>query len=349
MPSIFPPQQSLADRVKRKEAVGNLAIRVIGVLSALGILVGFGIVIRKNEQLHPKLEWGYIEKIYGADLKGHPKPAVSTTEEESKVAALHASDVVDFSTPAAPGHRAVTTVAAVDMSRSSKGESPAATRAAVENLEAKKEEIGGVVRDFFSAKSISELLPLVRDARLVRPLMEDYYSRTPLVRKEWKSLGMLTAVDEPGYKFAFVQAIFQSGPASFVVVEETDIGFLVDWESAVCYSESGWKDFIRQHPATPTLFRLLASRAEEDKPVQLVSGKQQMTLKMRHPLEDGLLNVTFDPSDPAMLPLIDQLAARNWMDAPITVHLSFAPDSPPDTAQVTSIEGKGWLMLRRAK
>ena len=61
------------------------------------------------------------------------------------------------------------------------------------------------------------------------------------------------------------------------VVEETDGGFSVDWESSVQYCEMEWVDFLAAGPGDPKTFRVLASRSDEVPPVRTVTRMGAVT------------------------------------------------------------------------
>ncbi len=168
--------------------------------------------------------------------------------------------------------------------------------------------------------------------------MEEYYKRNPLVNRNWKGIGWSIPVEEPGYRFAYVQALFTNASPVNVVVEETDAGILVDWESSVQYSEIGWNEFMRTRPGQPKVFRVIASK------VQSSDGSTALSLK--HPIEAGLVIGRFDPSDPRFRSLVEQLELCKWKDVPVILRLCYpGPGAEPDEVQIAGVEGKGWLIL----
>ena len=312
----------------------------VGVLSAIAIVGAVVLASYRKMQNRPQLEWDYVHQVYGPDGQGVPTQKPSDPEL--------GGDAVDFSKRGNVGEP----VDVVDMSV------PGTARAAdvmaasrlggIENIESKQQAIAEVVKEFFCADSVAKLLPLVRDARRVRPLMESYYKAHPLKPAAWKGVGWAMPVEEPGYQFAYVQALFEHTPPVHVVVEETDVGFLVDWESSVHYSELGWKDFQQSRPGVPKTFRLLASRADDAGPT---SSRQPVTiLKLKHPAEDGVIFGRFDSGDPRFRPLVEQLDLCQWKDVPVTLRLCYpGPSAPANEVDIAGVEGKGWLFLQRTR
>ncbi len=217
----------------------------------------------------------------------------------------------------------------------------------IENLEQKREKISGVLRAFFAASTEESRLAFVRDAQRVQPLMTLFYQREPIVPHRLRELGYLVKVDEPGYRFAYAEALFEDAtPASLVVEEQEDGRILIDWECLVRYGELGWADFQRLKPVNPTLMRLIASRPEVP-PYQTTAARGEW-LELRHPAESGTILGWFDKADPRFAGLLEQLQSGEWKDVPVTLRLCF-PQSPSlvpgGVAEIAGVEGKGWLMI----
>jgi hypothetical protein len=208
----------------------------------------------------------------------------------------------------------------------------------IERLEEKQAVIGVALRDFFNASSVVEMLPFVRDARRVGPLMDEYYQRSRIKKRSWKGLGWSIPIEEPGYRFAYVQAMFTDSPPVNVVIEETAAGFLVDWESSVQYSEIGWREFMASRPVEPKVFRVIASRVDD--------GSGKATLSLKHPQESGEVIGRFDPQDPRFRSLVEQLDLCKWKDVPVILRLCYpGPTAAANQVQIAGVEGKGWLIL----
>lgn len=345
MPDPLTDQQ-MADKAKRQQARVHGTMKLVGFLSAAAILVVVGMVIYKKNNMQPTLETDYIDQVYGRDHKRIPKGDLGSDSaaDKGKNYAARPVDAVDMSS----GSRELAGSRSSSTSSNTGATAPAAP-AVVENLENQKDAIAQTVKDFYASKSIAELLPLVRDARRVRPLLEDYYSRQAMEPHALRMIKTITPVTEPGFRFAYVEAYLQdSQDPSYLVLEQLDAGFQVDWESAIRYSEMRWKDFLDHEAKAPVLFRVLASKPEDEQKIA-DSGGVQTLVKLRHPQEPGVLYAHFDQNDPKMKPLLDQLAVCHWeegREAPVTIRLTFT--SPADSkAQITSVEGRGWLIVHK--
>lgn len=277
-------------------------------------------------------------------------PAVRTMRDEPPAlfgvasrATPSEGDVVDMSAPgsAARANRpAPADATSVESPSSSGGQPPAAAidSTGIEKLEQKLPAIAEVLRKFFEARSVADMVPVVRDVPHVRPLMEEFYDRSRIKRRTWKGIGEAIPVGEPGHRLAYVQATFTDAPPIYVVVEETGSGFLVDWESSVQYSEMGWRMFLTTRPVQPKLFRVIASKVE--------TGEGGALLSLRHPQEAGEVIGRFDPADPNFRTLVEQLDLCKWKDVPVILRLCYlGPDANANEVRIAGVVGKGWLIL----
>ncbi len=299
-------------KIKEKEWSFIFFTRSIGLISALAILSVIGFVIYKQIELRPKLEWDFVEQMYGPDGKLLKRPKEANQSNE------------------------------YDAAKASKSK----TTADLKDLDKRLPELANVLEEFFEAKTIPEILPLVRDARRVRPLIEDHYHRHPFQPRVFNGITWAVPVDEPGYRFAYAEVTFNDAPPINVVIELTDIGFLIDWESSIHYSEMDWGDFIKVKPTDPKIFRLLASKADD---IDLTSNASvALRIKLNHPSEIGDLYATVDPNDEHFKLLMEQLELAKGKDAPVILRLSYsAKQSAIDVVEIHAVEGKGWLILDR--
>lgn len=215
----------------------------------------------------------------------------------------------------------------------------------IEDIESKRDKISRVVQAFFAARTVAARLPCVRDPGRVQPLMEEFYAREPMPETTFQGLAKMVRVEEPGYRFGYVQAQFSDTSTVTLIIEErTDDDFRVDWECLVRYGELAWTDFLRLRPQESKLMRVKASRPAAPPP----PGSKFEWLELRHSIDSGTVLAAFRRDDPQLAPLLAQLNQGNWKDVPLTLRLSF-PAAPErlagDSAVISGVEGKGWLIL----
>ena len=122
-----------------------------------------------------------------------------------------------------------------------------------------------VARQFCEARTLDELLTVVRHPARVRPLMERYYATTPL-----RPLGFQGKIDFLGFDLETVNTFWNfqvetsDGSAKALVIEqEPNDVFRVDWEAAVMYQPMDWDRFAEERPEGSALeFRVSVQETE---------------------------------------------------------------------------------------
>lgn len=122
-------------------------------------------------------------------------------------------------------------------------------------------EVEPLARKFLEAKTIEEVLPLVRKPERAKPRMQRVY---PEGRLEAPGLSQFNAsggiaVNESCVTADIRTRDFASRQISFV---STPDGFKVDWESWAGWSEMPWPELLTALPSQPTLFRVIAKRVD---------------------------------------------------------------------------------------
>lgn len=114
---------------------------------------------------------------------------------------------------------------------------------------------------FMAARTVDELLPLVRNRESVEPRIRAMHpdgSLTPYGYPKFNTQD--TVVNEGALRSVIVaNADFEEKVLAF---EETREGVLIDWESWVGWSEMTAKDFMTTKPAAGKLFRVVLSSVE---------------------------------------------------------------------------------------
>ncbi|MBL9131700.1 MAG: hypothetical protein JNG86_10905 [Verrucomicrobiaceae bacterium] len=353
-PSISTHEESpRRSRLRRRETFINGLASVLGCL-ALVVMIAtiFRVVTAKlweSTQVNPDFVDAVYEDAKGRGWSGNAQenpallagasdvtpqgPAESVSDRVKSAAATPAPDETASASKPAPVHSSAPAV-------------PSAN--GIASIETKRLEIEAVIRGFFDATTIDMKLAFSRDSARVRPLMESYYRSHPLERPQWKNLGWVMTVDEPGYRFGYAQAVFADAEPISLVIEETAEGkYRVDWESSVSYGELDWKEFLKVRPAEPTLLRVIASKPPVTPEGSAPKGLE--VLEIKHPAQEGSVFAYFDRNDPKFQPLLQQLQSGNWKDVPLTLRLCYPGPSSAGTtmgARIANIEGKGWLILQ---
>lgn len=322
---------------------------VATILGCLALVVMIATVVRvvmmklwESARVNPD----YVQSVYEDQMErrwsGNIKAQPSLLDEPTGL------QVPDKNAGAIPGHAG--TAGRANLSTLAPGPARAvaalpAEPSAIENIESKRPLIERCVRGFFEAADTEKRLSYARDPQRVRPLMVNYVRSHPPTHLEWKELGWVLPVEEPGYRLGYAQAIFANAePVSLIIEEMSDGGFRVDWESSVRYSELEWEDFIKTQPSAPKLFRVIASKPENTPPDPAPLGSEMLEIK--HPDDNDVIYAYFDRKDPKFQPLLQQLQTGNWKDVPLTLRLCYpGATGSGKNARIAEVEGKGWLIL----
>jgi hypothetical protein len=353
--------------MRRREAFWNNVSMIIGCCAIVAIIAAVILVLTQHMMRPPLADPGMYAEMAMEDARTGPGWSGDTAQnlsmfertkgrgQPTPVAPRLASSATG-TTPTAPAPAAaapptaavavpVTTATMADLSIAPPKAIPAVS--GIENIDQKRDGIFKALTAFFDAKDVTSKLPFVRDPERVRALMHSFYSREPMPSFRLRDIGKMARLDERGYRFGYVQALFEDAtPASLLVEEDAEGQFRIDWESLVRYGELSWKDFLNMHPTDPKLMRLIASR-----PASPDAAGNTGLLELRHPVESGTILGTFDRNDPKYAPLVEQLEQRSWKDVPVTLRVCF-PTPPSSTeksnVQIAGVEGKGWVILEAA-
>lgn len=111
---------------------------------------------------------------------------------------------------------------------------------------------------FFGATKPDDLLNVVRDPQRVKPLIEDYYSRKPF---EMPRIEGISSAEEGMVNLKpiwVVEVRLEDFGTKLVLVQDSERGFLVDWETFVIYNPVDWDDYLEARPGDPMSFRVYA-------------------------------------------------------------------------------------------
>ena len=333
-------------RARRREDFWDRLTFMVGCAAVVGIIAS---IVAVGSQHIMRSSPVVAEAYYKSAAREEPEGRSWSGRQQTEPAQF---DIAHSAAPVAKIENKQPSPAAAKLINETLGKVPKAVLLAdgIENIEAKRDAISHAVEGFLAAKTVEAKLPFIRDPERVKPLMMDFYSRQPMLEPAWRGLGRVVRVDEPGYRFGYVQALFDGAPAVTLIIEEMDDGgFRVDWECLVRYGEMAWSEFTRLRPTEPKLLRVKGSRAAAPAS-QSVAGAEW--LELRHPEQSGTVLAFFRRDDPQFAPLLDQLNLGKWKDVPLTLHLGYQAGAGPEAADrvaITGVEGKGWLILNSSQ
>ncbi|MFP6872003.1 MAG: hypothetical protein VCA55_00705 [Verrucomicrobiales bacterium] len=118
---------------------------------------------------------------------------------------------------------------------------------------------GNTLKKFFKAENVSEMMRFIRDPERVEPLTDDYYSRRGFAMPGLSEIVRFQEIMINLKVFLIADIILEGEGAHTVVLQDTGRGFVVDWETYVCYNPMEWDDFYRNRPQKAISFRVLAT------------------------------------------------------------------------------------------
>ena len=326
----------LLARARRREEFWKVLTFVVGCTAVVGLIVAVVAVASQKVMRGPAVDESYMKTASHEPEKGKTWSGRTQSEPAQFEVMKTAAARIENERKTAPSPDAVKIIDKA-LGVNSKA---LPTISGIEDIDVKRDKIGQVVQSFFAARTVAGKLAVVRDPERVKPLMEEFYSREPIPDITCRSLGKLVRVEEPGYRFGYVQAIFDSATSMTLIIEErTDGDFRVDWECAVRYGEMAWTDFVSKRPTQAKLMRVKASTPA----VVPVSDPKIQWLELRHSADSSTLLAGFRRDDAQLAPLMEQMNQGKWKDVPLTLSLVFPADS--SQASITAVTGKGWLIL----
>jgi hypothetical protein len=109
---------------------------------------------------------------------------------------------------------------------------------------------------FLAARSIGEMLPLLRDPERAEPRMRAHYGGDAIEPAGLSLFNTRSTVLREG---PFLTVIVRTGDFEerIMAFVNTPDGLRIDWEGWAGWSAMSWEDFLAEKPTAPTLFRVV--------------------------------------------------------------------------------------------
>ncbi len=201
-------------------------------------------------------------------------------------------------------------------------------------------------RQFWAATTWKDKAQCVCDPVRVSPLMREFYE----VRKETEPF-IGDARQQAHFKLHATEILLFSydssrlgGTVDIAMIRQPDGKFLIDWESYVGASETGWSDFKKQRIATPKLFRLFAS-IDDYYSYEFDNPAKYLCLHLAS--ADGFYFVKgYCERDSSMGRLISAMFATGPDRRAFTLRLAFPDHAQSDhCVRITGMVANRWLIV----
>lgn len=118
-----------------------------------------------------------------------------------------------------------------------------------------------LTRKFLEAKSVAELLPIIRHPEITELRMREVYPDGKIAAA---GMARFNSSDEVSVRDKLISLMVRTGeqleqPMAFI---ETPEGLKIDWESWAGWSEISWDKFISTKPTTAKVFRVTLSEVD---------------------------------------------------------------------------------------
>ena len=123
------------------------------------------------------------------------------------------------------------------------------------------DEARPLARKFLEARTIAEMLPLVRNPEEVEPKMKRQYPDGVIDAPGMSPAENREPVNYRG-KFASMAVRTRDQEVKQLAFTDTPDGLKIDWESYVGWSDMTWEEFLKTKPTKPQIFRVMLKRAE---------------------------------------------------------------------------------------
>ncbi len=118
-----------------------------------------------------------------------------------------------------------------------------------------------LAKKFLTARSVEELLPLVRNPEVAEARMRNFYPGGKVSAPGFSQFNSTGGVSVLG-RLLSLYVTTRDLDMKAIAFVDTPQGLKVDWESWVGWSEMSWETFIKTKPATGHVFRVTLSAVE---------------------------------------------------------------------------------------
>lgn len=205
-----------------------------------------------------------------------------------------------------------------------------------------------VARQYLSAQSVDDLLPLIENSASLEPQIRAYYSEgegrlqfplreftlAPTERQVWVDdlKAVVISYETPGQV-----------PRAVALRQNPEGRWLIDWPSAAAIGDVPLAEFRAQRSTTPRLFRLLAARDDYFNRA-FADDREWVCLRLSDPSRDHQIYAYARRGTPVAESVLKSPLAKGPPQAPIMLRLRFPADAPTDNQmEITEFVGMGWL------
>ena len=195
-----------------------------------------------------------------------------------------------------------------------------------------------LAKKFFAARTIAELLPVVRNPDQAQARMRQAYPDGVVVPPGMVAFNPDKTVSRDG---AVVRVAVRTGAFELRGLDlvETPAGLKIDWESWVGWSALGWAEFLATKPTTPQTFRAVV-RAVDYFNFAFIDDKKWRSFRLESPTGEHWLYgyVERDSAVDRKIQLHPDLK-----QAALILTLRFPERTPTNQVLIDAVVSEGWV------
>ncbi len=217
---------------------------------------------------------------------------------------------------------------------------------AAELLELDRQEVRSIAKQYLASSTVIGRLKHVRHAERVAPLMKAYYASRGLLRSKRMSCDRVEPYPIDGLPFWYA-VVNTPDSREILLLEKTDEGFMVDWETHVGHNPMSPDAYVRERPRGRSEFRVYVS------PDDYYAGRS-MTAEIFSQLSSSSPTVRCTSSATSSGSLADFSRFLKLVDqrkqVPLILSLDWPTDdgvgmSNPPQVKIESLVAERWVIL----
>ena len=201
---------------------------------------------------------------------------------------------------------------------------------------------------FFSAASIDELLPVIRDRERVEPLLRSHYAARSPQPIAYRTINFTDAAHFAGRTFLRLAAELPDGRFAGLTLEKADVRYLIDWESFVGYSEVDWTEFKRSAPNSGRVVMLRANATFIERYAAPFDNRERYQSLVLESQDGQFLTGYRLRDDAALINLRAKVGAAGKNRYEVIVRVRYPQENwRRDDVEIVEIVQTGWVIWDR--
>ena len=203
---------------------------------------------------------------------------------------------------------------------------------------------------FLEARSVEQLLPVVRERQRVGALLESYYDTRPVAAFDGGELSLADAANVAGRVFLRLAAQAEDGRVLGLTMEKVGDDYLVDWESFVARSEVDWVEFKEAAPSGGREVMLRARLSFSDFYPPPFDNRSEFQSLLLENNDGEFFNAYMPRLDESLIKLREKMQESGRQRYEVIVRIRYPKlNWSADEVEITEIVQTGWVVWDRLR